>query len=416
MVSPFLPDADKVAEVRAALPAVGAGIYLNTGSVGPLPAETAKAMADLADWELRVGRAHPDYWTETLARMDEARGAIAAIIAGSIGSIALTHSATDGMNLAAWAPDWRQGDRVVTTDAEHGGGLGPLTVLRDRLGVELRTVGIGAGEGAPDDDELVRRFEAAIDDRTRLVALSHVAWTTGAILPVPRIAAVARARGALVAIDGAQAVGAIPVRVADLGVDLYAISAQKWLLGPEGMGALWVAPGSTERVARTLAGHFSFERLDLDGTSRPWPDARRFESSNFHRPSIVGLAHSCGWLAMYVGLDWIQRRGPELAGRTAELLAAIPGVTLLTPRDRMANLVTIRIAGWESSAALEELGARVFAIARTVPSLDAIRFSVGFFNTEEEIERVVECVRLLATHGPDDLPARRRLVVLEGEG
>ena len=73
MVSPFLPDADKVAAVREALPATAAGIYLNTGSVGPLPAETAKAMADLADWESRVGRAHPDYWEETLLRQNKSR-------------------------------------------------------------------------------------------------------------------------------------------------------------------------------------------------------------------------------------------------------------------------------------------------------------------------------------------------------
>ena len=111
-----------------------------------------------------------------------------------------------------------------------------------------------------------------------------------------------------------------------------------------------------------------------------WPDARRFESSNFHRPSIVGMARSIGWLSMFVGLDWVYERGPALARLAADRLAAIDGVELVTPRDQMATLVTFRIAGWPAEAALDELGARVFAIARTVPLLDALRISVGLLH------------------------------------
>ena len=80
MVAPFPPDADRLAAVRAALPALEAGIYLNTGSVGPLPAETAAAMAEIAAYELTTGRAHIDYWDETLQRMAEARAAVAAVL------------------------------------------------------------------------------------------------------------------------------------------------------------------------------------------------------------------------------------------------------------------------------------------------------------------------------------------------
>jgi L-cysteine/cystine lyase len=97
----------------------------------------------------------------------------------------------------------------------------------------------------------------------------------------------------------------------------------------------------------------------------------------------------------------------------AHRLAAIEGVSVLTPTDRMATLVTFRIAGWTAQAALDELGARVFAIARTIVSLDAIRLSVGFFNTNEELERLAEVVELLAAHTPDTLPPRRRLTILD---
>jgi L-cysteine/cystine lyase len=127
------------------------------------------------------------------------------------------------------------------------------------------------------------------------------------------------------------------------------------------------------------------------------------------------MARSIGWLSMYVGLDYVHRRGTATAAAAATRLAGIPGVTVLTPSHAMATLVTFRIAGWPAQAALGELESRVFAIARTIESLDAIRISVGFFTSDEEIERVAEAVALLAAHTPDTLPPRRTLTIL-GEG
>jgi L-cysteine/cystine lyase len=412
VVAPFPPDADRLAAVRAALPALEAGIYLNTGSVGPLPAETAAAMDQLSAYELTTGRAHPDYFLETLQRMAEARAAVAAVLVADPADIALTHSTTDGMNIGTWALDWKARDRAVTTSLEHPGGIGALVNLRDRLGVELDFVDVGT---ADDSDAVLAAFDAAIDARTRLVAISHVLWASGAVMPIAGIAEIAHARGAILVVDGAQSAGAIPVELAATGADVYAISAQKWLLGPEGMGAVAVAPGVRDRLAPAFGGHFSFETIDRHGVAVPWPDARRFESSNFHRPSIVGMARSIGWLSMFVGLDWIYERGTAMARLAADRLAAIDGVELLTPRERMATLVTFRIAGWTAQAALDELGARVFAIARTVPLVDAVRISVGFFNSEAELDRLVGAVALLAAHTPETLPPRRRLTIL-GEG
>ncbi|HEY7970826.1 MAG TPA: aminotransferase class V-fold PLP-dependent enzyme, partial [Candidatus Limnocylindrales bacterium] len=126
MVAPFLPDAEKVAAIRAALPALGAGIYLNTGSVGPMPAETAAAMAEIVEYELRVGRAAMDYWDAFLERFAEARGAVAAVVGADVDEIAITHSTSAAMNAAAWSVDLRRGERIVTTHAEHPGALGPV--------------------------------------------------------------------------------------------------------------------------------------------------------------------------------------------------------------------------------------------------------------------------------------------------
>ena len=412
MVAPPPPDADRLAAVRAALPALDAGIYLNTGSVGPLPAETAAAMHELATYELTTGRAHTAYFDELLQRMAEARAAVAAVLVADAADIALTHATTDGMNIGVWSIDWKAGDRAVTTNLEHPGGTGALYNLRDRLGVELEFVDVGPGR---DPASVLADFDQAIDERTRVVAISHVLWATGTVLPLAAIAEMAHARGAILVVDGAQSAGAIPFELAATGADVYAIPAQKWLLGPEGMGAIAVAPDVRDRLQPAFGGHFTFERITPDGAAVRWPDARKFEASDYHRPSIVGMARSIGWLSMFVGLDWVYARGTAMARLAADRLAAIDGVEVLTPRDRMATLVTFRISGWPAEAALEELGARVFAIARTVPLVDALRISVGFFTSEAELDRLLEVVELLAAHTPETLPPRRRLTIL-GEG
>jgi L-cysteine/cystine lyase len=409
VVAPFPPGPEKLAAVRSALPALSAGIYLNTGSVGPLPAETAAAMAEISSWELDVGRAHPDAFDDLLGRMGEARAGVAAVVGTDVGAVALTHSTTDAMNAGTLASEARHGGRVVTTRHEHMGGLGPLYAMRDRGVVEIEI--IDAGDDG-DDARTLAAFDSAITPGTRLVSVSHVAWTTGAILPIAAIARLAHARGAQLLVDGAQAAGAIPFRFDELGADFYAVPAQKWLLGPEGMGALVVRPSSIERAIPGLGGFFSFERADGEGVGEWWRDARRFEASGYHRPSVVGMARSIGWLSMYVGLDYVFDRGPSMARTAARRLGSIDGVTVLTPIDRMATLVTFRVAGWPAQAALVELGARVFAIARTIESLDAVRISVGFFTSEDELERLAETVELLAAHRPESLPPRRTLAML----
>jgi selenocysteine lyase/cysteine desulfurase len=410
VVAPFQPGPEKLEAVRSALPALAAGIYLNTGSVGPLPAETAVAMAEIATWERDVGRAHPDSFDDLLARMAEARAGIAAVLGTDVGAVALTHSTTDAMNAGTLAAiGGRSGGRVVTSRHEHLGGLGPLFSMRDRGSAEL--VIVDAGDDG-DDARTLSAFDAAITPDTRLVSVSHVAWTTGAVLPVAGIAELAHARGAYLIVDGAQAAGAVRFRVDELDVDLYAMPAQKWLLGPEGSAALVVRPSLIERLIPALAGYFSFAIGGGDGVGEWWPDARRFETSGYHRSSVVGMARSIGWLSMYVGLDYVFERGPAMARAAARRLASIDGVTVLTPFDRMATLVTFRIAGWPAQEALVELGARVFSIARTVQSLDALRISVAFFTSEDEIERFAEGVALLAAHTPATLPPRRRLAML----
>jgi L-cysteine/cystine lyase len=395
--------------LRAALPSLRAAIQLNTGTSGPLPTPVAEAMAELEAFERDLGRAQQEYYDEFVVRLDEARAAVAAVLGGDLDEIAVTHATTDGLNLGAWSIDWQPGDRLVSSTGEHSGGVGPLYGLRDLRGVELEFVEAGEGDPAVTDDDIVAGFERALDRGARMVMLSHVLWTNGRVMPVRRIADAAHARGALVLVDGAQAAGAMPVAVRDTGADLYSIPAQKWLLGPEGMGALWVAREVIGRLRPPFGGHFAFEAWDSRGGLTLHRDARRFQASPYHRPAVVGMARALGWLTMTVGLPWVHERGARLARATVERLAAIEGVTVLTPRERMATLVTLRIPDWDPDVARDILGQRFGIVCRTIGSLRALRVSVGAWTTETEIERLVEAITMLATHAPGTLPPRPTL-------
>jgi len=404
-----MSDEDKLAAVRAALPSLSAAIQLNTGSVGPMPAETAAAMTQLEEYERDFGRASAEYWAEFAQRLEEAKAAVAAVIGGDIDEVAITHAATDGMNQGTWAIDWKPGDRAVSSCHEHPGGFGPLYMVCDRFGLDLQFAEFGVDAS---EDVILGEFDRLITPGTKLVSVSHVLWTSGLVMPIRRIAELAHERGALVLVDGAQSTGAIPVSVRDLGVDMYAVPGQKWLLGPEGLGALWVRREALGTLRSTYGGWATFESSDSRGNRILNEDARRLMVAGFHRPSVTGLARSIGWLSMYVGLDFVYRRGAEMAHRAADLLASIDGVTLLTPRDRMAGLISFQIRGWEIQPALDELQARTFCVARTLPLVDALRISVGFWATEAEIDTFLDGVRLLASHTPDTLPPRKTLTIV----
>ena len=404
----------RVEQARAQLPALEASIYLNTGSSGPIPVVADEAMRQVQDYELRYGRAGADAYEDLMASIGECRAAVAAVLHTAPESVALTRSTTDGLNAACWSIDWRVGDEAVTTTIEHIGLLAPLAALAGR-GVRVRYADVGDGG---DDERSLMAIERELGPRTRLVGASHVSWLTGAVLPVHRIGDLARAAGAWSVIDGAQSGGAIEVDPASLGVDFYAIPAQKWLLGPEGMGALWASPRAVSDARQPHAAWWTTDATaahlaggEHDPGLRPWNDARRFDTAGFHHPSVVGFGRSVGWLAMHVGLAWMYERGPRLAAAVADGLMSIPGVTVLTPRSNMATLVAFRVDGWPADAALDALRRRAFATLRTLPGLNALRASVGWFNSERELERFLDAVAEVASYTPETLPRRAELTI-----
>lgn len=384
-----MPDAEKLVAVREALPAVRAGIYLNTIVAGPLPAETAASMSEIAGWELTTGRAHRDRRGDVLARVDEARGAAAAVLTADIDDVLLARSYEDALSKVLRMRELAPGDRVVVASGEHVGRIGRLVPR----GVEAVALDASAPGGVL--DELDRLTSAG---GVRLVACPLVSERNGERLPVESIASLAHAGGASLLLDISLAVGAVRVDRSALGADLVVTRSEAWLLGPEGLAVL----AGTPELLRRLPDDDGWGERALEGD----------EPVGFHLPSVVGFARSCGWLSMYVGLEWIHHRGAALASTAAARLAAIPGVELLTPIDAMATVVAFRIAGWTADEALAELGARTFAMASTVPTMEAIRIGLGFFNTEDEVERFAACVDLLAAHTPADLPPRQRLTVI----
>ena len=210
--------------VRAGLPVLERFAYLNAGTFGPLPRATVEAMEEVQRRELETGRSNRPYFEQALADRERLREAFAGLIGAGEGCIALTTSTTEGCNIAIGGLGIGPGDEVVTTDSEHPGLFGGLVAS----GATLR---IAAIRDLP-AKELLPALEAQITPRTRLVAVSHVSWLTGVVLPVAELAG----RGIPLLVDGAQAAGTIPVDVRDLGCDFYTVSAQKWLLGPAAVG------------------------------------------------------------------------------------------------------------------------------------------------------------------------------------
>ncbi len=364
--------------VRAQLPSLAPGAYLNAGGCGPLPLVAAQALRAWGDEAVGRVRGSLASFEAMVGEMAALRAAVAAVAGGAQDEIAITANTTTGLNIVAWGIDWRAGDEIVAPALEHPGMTVPLALIARRHGVVIRWIDTGGtGEGLADG------VAAACGPRTRLVALSHVSWATGAVLDVAGAARAAHEVGALVLVDGAQSVGAIPVDVAGLGVDAYAFPAHKWLLGPEGLGALWVAPAAMERIDLTAAGYESGHDHALGGALVPHAGAERYEVSTPPAALLPAWRASIDWLEG-LGWEWVRRRTADAAAQGRAALEAVPGVRVLTPAGPQAGLVTFVIEGRDPQAACAALAERG-CIVRWLERPAALRASFGFFSGADDV-------------------------------
>lgn len=290
----------------------------------------------------------------------------------------------------------REGDRVLVSSMEHNAVVRPLAALK-KAGVGVEVV-----QAAPDGSLDPSGFERALAAApARAVVCQHVSNATGTIAPVAEIAAVARAAGALMIVDGAQAVGHLGVDVGRLGVDAYAASGHKGLLGPQGVGILYLSPGvEPDELLQGGTGSLS-ESEDM-----PQDRPSRYESGTPNTPGIVGLGAGVAYLARHG--EAIREREAALAEALASGLADIPGVHILGPRAGAERApivsfvhdsvdpdkIAFRLDRDHGIAVRSGLHCAPWA-HRSIGTIDtgAVRASVGWSTTEAEIDAAVAAVR-----------------------
>jgi L-cysteine/cystine lyase len=378
-------DTDKITAIRAELPVTARYLYFNAGTNGPLPRRSHDALVASSALEMDEGRIGPAAFTRLFQNLDDARAAVATLLQCDPAEIALTHNTTEGMNIALMGPRWQPGDEIVTSVAEHPGGLYPAYLLHQRYGVKIRQTEIALPGRDPAEE-----LRKALSPRTKAVVLSHVSWATGT---VRELAELAHSVGAVFICDAAQSAGMAPSRVYELGVDAYACSGQKWLCGPDGTGALFVRRDRWGDIQQTFVGFFGiqFGMSDHDGNYVPADTARRYDVSTVYPGGLRALRESLRWIGEDIGWDWVYQRIATLGRYCYEALAALPGVTMMTPRDRMAGLVHFRVEGIAPPELTEKLGA-VGILIRDTHNPDANRVSTGFYNTESEIDRLRDAI------------------------
>ena len=315
----------------------GEAIYLNAASTGPLPESTVRAQDAFTRKRAAPHRLSHE---EQFSVLTECRALAAELIGANVGDIALAANTGVGLNLAAWGLPLGAGDVVVIPDLEFPANVYPWMAAAEARGFVVRRV--RARDGLLDEDALLGALE---HPAVRVLSLSWVGFASGFTADLERIGAACREHGVWFVVDGIQGVGALPIDVKHLGIDLLACGAQKWLLSPWGSGFTYVSQSILDRLTPQpvswmgVRGSDDFSTLlDYDLTWRD--DARRFEQITVAYQDFAGMAASLG-LLRELGWTKVMR---HIAERAAELFqgAERAGVPLVTPSERRAGIVTVR--------------------------------------------------------------------------
>lgn len=385
-------ESTKVAKIREQFPVLQRYVYLNTGTNGPLPSTSAQVMQSYFQSELEQGRIGKDAFGRMLGERDKARQLLASLMGCDPSEVALTHNTTEGMNIALLGLDWQPGDEVITASSEHEGGLNPVALLKERYGVKVHYTNIGLR-----DCDILAELERYLSPKTKAVVLSHVSWASGMILPMREISERAHKVGAVVICDAAQSFGMIPVSVYDLGVDAYACSGQKWLCGPDGTGALFIRADRLDFFKQSFMAYFSLKNrmISNDVPFEATDGARRHEAVTISPATLAGLNAGLEWIGQEVGWEWAFERVRKLNAYAYQRLSEVPDVQLYLDAPTGSGLLHFTLEGMPPAELTEALAAKNILIRHTpLPLLN--RVSTGFYNTEEDVDRLADAIREIA--------------------
>src|SRR5216684_1682631 len=378
-------------------------IHLNNASAGLMPRSVLEAITGHLNREANLGGYESADDAE--AAVEDAYAAVAKVLGAQPRNIAVVENSTVAFFQALSAFDFKDGDVIVTTRNDYISNQLAYLSLARRHGVEVRRAADLAGGGA--DPQSVQ--DLLRDPRVRLLAVTWVPTNSGLMQPVETLGEIAEAGGVPYLVDACQAVGEIPLDVAKLRCDFLSATARKFLRGPRGTGFLYVSDRALKR------GDFPLY-IDMRGadwvsadTFQPAPDARRFENWEFPYSLVLGLGEAARY-ALEVGVERGGGSARQLAAHLSDKLRAVTGVRVLDRGKELAAIVTIEVVGWDAtelSKLLRTRGINTSASLRAYAVIDmdekraatALRLSPHYYNTEEELDRVVEELKTVTARG-----------------
>ena len=363
-------------------------IYLNNGTLGPSPYVVVDAVTEHIR---RVAMTYPPG-----VAWDDLKQSLSSLLGGDADGFVFPRNTTEAMNFVAHGLELEPGDEVLTTDHEHIGGLEPWKLVTARQGLSLHVVSLPVPARSADD--LLRAVWSGVTDRTRVMSVSHLTFTTGTILPIRELANRCAERGIVLVVDGAHPPGMIQLDLAALGGDFYASSPHKWLLAPQGTGLLYLSEGWRERLWPTLASG-GWDDLSLG--------AHRFNHMGTMDESRLAGLLAASEFFLAIGMDRVEARVRYLQGLLQDGLASIAGVAVATPADNSmrAAIVSFRMEGVESLALQGHLSRTEQIRTRVIGEYDYgwMRLSTHIYNGPDDIERTLELLSDVARNG---IPAR----------
>ncbi len=389
-----------IEQLRRELPLTREVAYFQTGSWGPTLDSVLRTMFETMEFESHLGPGNPRAREALLEREQDARERLASFLSVKTTELGFTPNTSQAIERVFRSIPWREKDEIVLSSLEHVSTIATCqALLENRVNVVIKVV--GASEG---DSGFLEELDSAINERTKLVCVSHVTSSDGRRLPVEDAVKVARGKGVPIVIDGAQAVGQFPVDVSALGCDFYAGAGHKWLLGPMGLGFLWVASNRLPKFKPDLLpDHHPWEPRDLP--SPPITTSTRIEGIETRNLALpIALAHAVEIISS-IGLEEIETYVARLSAILRSEVAQWKKTTLLTPAETVGSsgITTLAFDGY-GEADMRRLVTRLYEedgivvkfqwlTAPARPELTAMRISIAVFNTEHEVRHLLEVLK-----------------------